>query len=451
MDSNELKEQFRIRVAISNIKRERDIAMENRSLYIGKKSIAVACACLILTTGVAFAKDIETFIKDKFGLGKGVQTAVENGYIAHSDDDFVKSEVSLTKDGNGEVLDTFDVDIKTNDYLINEKQLNMEFEVKFDEKLKSYVEFLRTSDGKFDYESFGGIELGNLAIVDEENRLISFTGSEDEFNEFCKEHDLNYTFEDYTNAYTSGESYIKEIDDITNSIKLSCNFGNGNNFPKSKHLTLFLNKIDFISKLSVQELKRDVTTLIGNWTLNLDVPEVMYNRNEVQYKVVSCENDNFDIYQAKATETGFEIGLTILNYERPIYPEELAKKTEEILNSHKSYGYSTKEEFIELYGDEKYEKMYAEYMKRRDPIKTLGLGPLPWDEPSEGCYIENSNGERFFPQSNVPYSKSDFIDDNRYQYYEVFEMTKYDATNKITAVIDFCGEPVKIELEIIDE
>lgn len=451
MDSNELKEQFRIRVAISNIKKERDIAMENRNLYFGKKSIAVACACLILTTSVTFAKDIEAFIKDKFGLGKGVQTAVENGYIAHSDNDFVKSEVTVTKEGNEEVLDIFDTEVKVNDYLINEKQLNMEFELKFDEKIKKYIEFSRTAEENFNYKDFGGIELANLAIVDEENRLISFIGSEEEFGVFCKEYKLNYTFDDYVNAHTSGEGYIIEIDDSNNLVKLSCNFGNGKDFPKSKHLTLFLNKINFVSKLNVQESKRDITTLTGNWTLNLEIPEVMYNRNEIQYKVVSCKNENFDIYQAKATETGFEIGLIISNYERPIYPEEFAQKTNEIMEKHKSYGYSTKEEFLALYGDEKYEKLYAEYMEKRDPIKTSGYGPLPWYEPTEGCYIENSNGERFLVQSNVPYSKSDFIDDNKYEYYGVFEMTKYDTTDKVTLTIDFCGEPVEIELEKIDE
>ena len=34
-----------------------------------------------------------------------------------------------------------------------------------------------------------------------------------------------------------------------------------------------------------------------------------------------------------------------------------------------------------------------------------------------------------------------------YDFYETFEMTKYDATDKIILVIDYYGEPVHIVLE----
>ena len=44
-----------------------------------------------------------------------------------------------------------------------------------------------------------------------------------------------------------------------------------------------------------------------------------------------------------------------------------------------------------------------------------------------------------------------FVIGNQFDFYETFGMTKYNATDKITAVIEFYGEPVKIELEKIEK
>ena len=451
MDSNELKEQFRIRVAISNIKRERDIAMENRSLYIGKKSIAVACACLILTTGVAFAKDIETFIKDKFGLGKGVQTAVENGYIAHSDDDFVKSEVSVTKDGNGEVLDIFDVGIKPCDFIVDDNKMSIELEIKFDEKINKYRDLSKKVNDNSNLEAFGNIEITDLFVLDEQKKIIYFTKmcNEKNFNDFCQKHNINSTYNTLTQTdlYGADSLNLTEINDTDNSIKLIYNI-NINEKITSKHLTLYFEKIKLIPKFDDVEF----INLNGNWKIDIDIPENMYSSEDVPYKVISCNNERFDIYEAKATNIGFFIGMTISDVKEPILSEEFRKKVDKV-EKDRIYTSVYNEDLKELFEDEKEAQMYVEYRDALNPISIDGNHFL-YGENTGGCYVLNSNGDKFTPKplylsSSKTHAK--FIDEDKYDYYEEFEMTKYDTTDKITVVIDFNGEPVKIELEKINK
>lgn len=58
MDNNELKEKFKFRVAISEIKEENNITHQKHNTFVLKKSILVASAFLILTTGIVFAENI---------------------------------------------------------------------------------------------------------------------------------------------------------------------------------------------------------------------------------------------------------------------------------------------------------------------------------------------------------------------------------------------------------
>ena len=73
-----------------------------------------------------------------------------------------------------------------------------------------------------------------------------------------------------------------------------------------------------------------VITLLGNWNITIDVPPKMNSRLEEHYTVVSCDNNNFDIYTSKVTDTGFEIGIIVSNISPPEYPEELTIHKDEI-------------------------------------------------------------------------------------------------------------------------
>ncbi len=125
----------------------------------------------------------------------------------------------------------------------------------------------------------------------------------------------------------------------------------------------------------------------------------MYTRTDEYYKVVNCDNSNVHIYSAKVTDTGFEIGAIISYMEKAIDDREKATEYRRILNS----------------------------------------------------YIENENGDKFYcALSPSRRAKGFFINENnQYDFYETFGITKYNATNKIKLVLYYYGKPVTIQLEKI--
>ena len=176
----------------------------------------------------------------------------------------------------------------------------------------------------------------------------------------------------------------------------------------------------------------------------------MYNHEDVFYEVVSCENKDFDVYEAKATDTGFEIGIIVSNIEKPTMPEELRLREAEIMDKQGYINYTTREDFIQLFGDEKYADMYEEYNLKLKPISVSGFH-CTWENLTDGCYILDEKNNRF-EASRLNINRkcySDFIEENKYHFYETFEITKYNSTDTITVIIDFYKKPVKIVLKKI--
>lgn len=454
--NDELKKYVKYKISISKIKEEEEKIMIKRKNFINMRIGIVACACLVLITGgVVFAKDIENFIKDKFGLGQGVETAVENGYISSLEDtvEFINSEVSVTQGNSEEVLDTFDTGIRITDFLMTDTTVTFNMEIKFDEKINQYKNLKKNSSGDIDYYDIGSIVL-DLFVLDEENKLICSPFKEDEFNSYCREHNLSLEFLEFNENYLNcvANCNIKEVDSETNTIKMTCVI-NGDEMPKSKELNLYFSKITFESKGALGDISKYVF-LEGNWEIKLEVPEYMYNREDTFYKVVSCDNKDFDIYTAKATEIGFEVGVLISNVELNSVPEIIINP-----ETGMDYIFNSKEELEAISTDPEFEKAYVEYQSGNHLIRTAGYPGVNWLPYTDGCYILDSNGKKYEISSNntkkqdanYVYSgkSADRVFLNQFNFYNEFTMTKYDATDKITMFIDYKGEPVKIELEKI--
>lgn len=450
--NEELKRYVKYKISISKMMEEKPKKSNN---FSGRKIAIAACACLVFTTGIVFAKEIKEFFIEKFASGDAIAEAAENGYIGHSEYTFQTSKVDVKRGENSEIIDNFNVDVGTKDFLINDSQLSIEFEIKFDKKINDYKNLNQRVVGNeeyIDYENFGDLVFENSFILDEDSRLIYSSATKEEFSNFCKEHNLNYKYQEYNESYlkTGDSSLITNIDANENLISLTYNYKTINEMPKSKKLKIYIEEMAFIPKNELDD-KSDRVRLIGNWSFELDVPEIMYNREEKKYEVINCDNDKFEIYEATLTNTGFEIGIMVSDVIYPEYPKELAQKESEYRATHPNgYSMSSKEEFINIYGDDpKYEELYLEYQRKSTPINTSGWGFLNWIENTDGCYILNSKGEKY-TSSKVASPKSletGFKDNNKYNYYKSFNLLPNNATDKITVVIDFYGEPVHIELE----
>lgn len=426
MDENKIFEKVKMKIAISRIKEE-DIAMNKRKLNIGK-GIGIAACIIFSMTGVVFASNYNKII-NYFGLGKGIDTAVEMGYIENPNMNYISSDSALVNEANMTILDNIKTNVKIDNFLMDDLILSVDFDFEFDEEINRTVSF----------NNIKNIELRDLIIADEENRIIYSMTTMEIFNEYCKNHNLPYKFGEFNENYMNNglNSFIKYHNEETNKIGLIYNICS-EGFPKSKKL-----KFNF-SKILIEGIEKNII-LTGDWEINVDVPEKMYNRQSISYKLVNCSNKDFNITTAFVNNTGFEIGIIIDNVEKPenylqIVNEEIKKEIDE--------GKITEAEIEErrniLLRTEKYQNLIAQLR----PIEDTPHTELNIKDIQDTSYVETENKEKFEKSlSPTRRQNANFIDGNKFSYYETFELTKYNTTDKLKVQIMFKGEPIIIELE----
>lgn len=446
--NEELKNKIKFKIAMIEIFNEEENSNMKKLSY-NKKSIIAACTLLILSTGFVFAKEFKNLVRNTFGLGAGIDTAVKNGYIENPEMNYILSTVdknmSLSKD-DGTILENINTSIKIGDFLMDDYNLSIDVDLLIDESIKNSINIGSDNNTR--------ITLSDLIITDENNNILYSDCDEERFNKFCQEHNLNAKYHEFNEKYLDNglNTYLNYIENYDNQYKISIKYNiyTATEFPKSKKLKLDFNKIriENISE-NTENIENNVFTTLGNWNIELDVPEKMYNRSEEHYKVTSCENENFDVYTAKVSDTGFEIGITLKNTPRPTIPDQLYDKRSGLPGL--AYTFNTKEEMLAVSKDKEFEEMYIEYHKLCNPVQVSNNVPLyniNWLEHVDGSWIENSKGEKFYCTLNPARKQNrNFINDTTFDFYETFGMTKADATNKLTFVINYYGEHYKIELE----
>lgn len=377
------------------------------------------CGTITLITGVAFAKDIENFIKDKFFLGKGFESAIENDYIENPQMNMIESQGTIKNSENVIAGKEVKTDVKINEFVMDDYNLSLEFNFKFDKNLEKYVNLEENYD----------IELTDLFVVDENDKIL-FTApyiSKDKFDEICSKLNLPYKYQEYNENYiNSGINSFCNID--LNETNLIYNIYTNENYPKSKKLNLKFTEISFISKE-----KNEKTVLTGDWNIELDIPEKFYNRESIVYKEKSCSNEKYKVVKAVVYNTCTEIYIEGEN--------------ERIPDGNLS------------------EKIYQEYKENKISENELNKKLQEWNQSEEGKkwqkeydlfpvdfenwpYIENENGEKFEESLSVSSKKlCERTDDGKVYYINTFSLTKNDATNNLKVVLHHKDGDITIELE----
>lgn len=357
-----------------------------------------------LTGGIAFAAN---HFWNFFRLGKGIDTAVENGYIYSPIDNYERIKAS-------------GVETSIQDFLMDDQNISTNFSFTFSNEVLENL----------DIENIKTIELRDLIITDE-NNVILYCANENALNRFCKTNNLNYKFMEFNeNYFNCGLNSFLQSSSKNDMICLTYNIYS-NNYPKSRKL-----KYEF-HEIVLRENKEENSKgkiIEGNWSIDIEVPEKMYNRKDITYSVVDCSDENVEISTAKASDTGFEFGCTFKNIE---LPEEIKNIREEI-------------------------KILSEKELTPEEMKELALKDMELDEPPvkknyseylgetiENCtYIENNNNNKFLISTNPGrLQKGDFIDDDTgFVFYETFDLTKYDITNELTVHLKFYDKSITVKL-----
>lgn len=442
MTNRDIIEKFEVSVAISNFE-EQEIKSEHtlknkkkgRLYAMNKKIVAGLSGGIILISGVVFAMNFER-IKASFNMGKGVDKAVEDGYIAEPEMDYIGIDTKTIDETNGILLEDLNVETKISDFLMDDLNLSTHFDFKFDTKINEVI----------DLDKYIKMELKDLIVTDE-NKKILFCMDKSAFEEYCKESNLDYKYgETNQNVYNCGlNNFVERHYKETGSVQLTYNMYTGDvRYPKSK-------KLNFkFTQINLKEENAENTIIVkGNWSIDVDVPEKMYNRQSVSYKVVKNENPDFQITNATLYNTGFELGIIVSNIPKPEEPEILKELNKKYYQD-KSI---TTEEYNKLINtDKEISKAYFHYrLYQSHPIVERDF----WEEKEDIekiTYIENEEGQKFTAGMS-PSRKQDgnFIDGNKYSFYETFDLTKNDASDKLKVRVMYYDKPYIIELERVEK
>lgn len=365
---------------------------EKKYIYKVLKLISVTCAFVIISTSVVFAKDIYNWIKGIFNNNsKGIDTAINNGYIFQPNMQYINSNTT---------------EAKINNLIMDDFNLSFTISLKFKDEIT--------------VNEISRISLPDMIIVDNDNKIL-YCQDENIFNQYCNENKLSLQYKDFNDSnINSGVNYfIKSKNLQDNSIDLVYNLY-ANNFPRSKEINVIFNNIE-IERSNNSENKTDIK---GSWNLNLEIPENFYNREAMVYRVKKCSNQKINVMEAIIYNTGMKVSLTVqedLIYEagdsEEIIDKKISQKVEETRNN-----------YLNGLKDGKY-----------DALNLFNSNP----------YVETLKGEKYYPAKNSS-EDSGYSNDFKtglVSYWQTFNLTQYDATDYLKLVLKYKGEDILIELE----
>lgn len=447
INKEKIFENVKLKISISNFDEEENIEMKKNNKNNIFKIATVACCMLVLTTGVVFAKDI---IKYFFG-DEVLDKAAESGYVGEINSNEIEEETTLVNNNTGNVINDIDVSVKFDEFIMDDYTLSTNMTLKFDEKIND----------EFELEKIQHLFIDNLIIIDNDKKILYSTASLVDFENICKEYGLNQQFSvwDENHYNCKGSMNFRGYDKETGTAKYTFGINPADKpFPKSKELTFIFNKIrlEKFEEYTGQNieageyLKSNSITLTGNWNFKFEVPEKMYNRTRIEYKVTNVSNADFEVYEASVFDTGFSFGAIISNVEGNPF-EYKTNKLRDDFETGKITLEELQTKLKEIADSEEY-KEYAKNVSEEEQVELLSRDYIKdWiyteEELKKGktTYLINSRGEKF-NVSNLIY-KEEFVDKDKLDYFTTFELTKVDATDKLKIQLIYNDEPVYIELE----
>lgn len=373
--------------------------------------------CALSVTGIVFAQDISTKIYENFFLtGKGMETAMNEGYIENTNMNYKSSNTVMENVETGKKIEDIDTKIKVDEFVMDDFNLSMTFNVEISEKIKNIIEQNEEWD----------IEFPDM-IISDENNIVLFCTSGEEFNKFSETNNLGYDFDE---ALENGKCLGSGVNTVPivregNHVKVVYNIYTGGNqqYPKSKKLKIQMNKI----KISKEE---DVI-LTGDWKMEIDVPEKMYNRKTETYSQKNTTNEEYNVTSATLYDTGMKIKLEKKNVEQP---------KRKVSEEYEFYKTLKEEDEIKTLGILQYIVLKEQQMDENIAYKNEHMKLMDLD-----IYLTNSKGEKFEQTSGPSENGSIYIDKNGVLKYEgMFDLTKYDKTDIVTVHIDHNGKQEEI-------
>ena len=214
------------------------------------KVVLIVFGMVAVLSGITYATIILRNIFNN-NASQGIESAADNDYIfSYDNNDFIESE---------------GINVKVDSILVDDFNLS----INFDFKLENYLQNLDIKD----------IWINDMKIIDENNNIV--------FNGY--------------NAY----SYLTALEE--NYYKVSFNSPSNDSYPKCKVLNISFSSIKFDCNT---DISGDEIILNGNWKLSVDVPEKMYDRESITYKVKNCNDKDTIVKKAILSNTALKFEMT---------------------------------------------------------------------------------------------------------------------------------------------
>lgn len=372
---------------------------KRKSFKFLKLALTITCCLTLIISGTAFALNKNNIInhaKNFFLVNKGIDTAIDNGYIEKADINYINSNKTKVSIENI-LMDDF----------------NLSFSL------------LINIDKNIDTSKIARIRIPNMIITDEENRIL-YCDDKTTFDNYCKEKSLNYTFGETSDNYINSGSnwYIKNKSADSKTFELVYNLS-ANKYPKSKKLFVNFTQINMTEK---EISENEEIALSGNWNIKYNLPKKFYNRTAIVYSVKSCSNPDFKITEACLYNTGFRFDFETKLKEW--YPENADKEERD-----KAFDEHDEWHLSELNKNELNSGYINGYIR---------------DE-----YLEAKDGKKYYPlASSTEDQFTSYQVTGDFRHMQTFSLTKYNS-NADTLKIHFSlhlpyldePEDVIIELE----
>ncbi|MBR6034021.1 MAG: DUF4179 domain-containing protein [Clostridia bacterium] len=221
-------------------------ALNKRSInsFNIRKFIIALLSGLMLISGIAYAREIERFILRFFNNSKGLDTAIESGYI---------------EEINQRVDTMSDIDIKIQSITMDENNINFNM-------IMSFGSSLNVADIKEIY-------LNEMILTDEMNNIL-YCNNQAIFNEYCNLNNLNLN---YINFNVASNINIEDQNKDDNCIEVNVNLYSQSHLPKSKVLNIKFNVIKAVLNNNEEGF------LNGAWETVINLPEKFLNREYQDY------------------------------------------------------------------------------------------------------------------------------------------------------------------------
>lgn len=379
------------------------------------RTFATGFACLVFSTGIVFAKDISQRIYNFYETGKGVETAINEGYIAENESEYANSskEETYSNEDTGIVIEDTETKVKVQDIVMDDFNLSATIVVDLSDKILEQIPAKDIWEMNFP-DLIVSDEEGNVLFGMDQDAVKNFFGGEINEEKVCNS-GLNSFIKD------RGTSPVKAVYNMY--VEYS------NHYPKSKKLNFKFTEIA-ISNSDETVYGDEEITVKGNWEVSVDLPEKFYNRESIIYHQVDEGSSKHKVKSFAIYNTG---AVAELSLKSRILKDRTKEITEIIRKGNPS-------PTVEIY---MLNKIYN--LEKSKDYKLSEERRKLYDKE---VYITNSNGEKFeLTMGPIPNGGGSIDENGIYNTSCAFDLTAKDATDELTLHIKYLGEETEIKLE----